>query len=631
MTTVLIANRGEIAVRIARAARDAGITSVAVYSDADADALHTRVADRAFRLQGTSAADTYMNVPALLDVAARAGADAVHPGYGFLAENADFARAVRAAGLTWIGPDPETIDVLGDKVAAREIARSVGAPLAPGSDGPVTGWEDARDFATEHGLPIAVKAAFGGGGRGMRVARRMEDVEDAFTSAVRESQAAFGRGECFVEKFLDRPRHVEAQVLADTHGQVVVLGLRDCSLQRRNQKLVEEAPAPFLTPDQRAAVVRGAREVVAAADYVGAGTVEFLVAEDGTVSFLEVNTRVQVEHPVTEATTGVDIVAWQFRIAAGERLDLPVDPDTGMVPATGHALEFRLNAEDVARGFVPSPGTVTRFEAPTGPGLRTDTGVTSGGTVPGFYDSLMAKLIVWGATREQALARARDALAETVIEGVATVLPFHRALVDHPDFTAARGTTAAEASSPGHSPAAGAPGDGEPGAGEQGSRFRVHTRWIETDFADAVEELAERARRADHGVGTGDSGRATFTIEIDGERHELGLPPEFVSALAAGTAGGASGTGGRASGARRDGNTVTSPYAGSLVSWAVEDGATVSAGDTVAVIEAMKMESPVTTEIAGRVRRADLSPGDTVELGTTLAVVEPVDDPEATR
>ncbi|MDN6536866.1 MAG: ATP-grasp domain-containing protein, partial [Corynebacterium variabile] len=439
MTTVLIANRGEIAVRIARAARDLGIRSVAVYSEPDADALHTRVADEAWALKGTTGAQTYMNIPALLDIAARVGADCVHPGYGFLSENADFARAVADAGMTWIGPTPETIDTLGDKMAARQLAESVGAPLAPGTSEPLQSWEEAHAFAEEHGLPVVIKAAFGGGGRGLKIVTRedgLDAVEDAFLSAGREAGEAFGRTECFVEKFLETPRHVEAQVLADTHGHVSVVGLRDCSTQRRFQKLVEEAPAPFLTTGQREQITEGARSICAAAGYVGAGTVEFIVAADGTVSFLEVNTRVQVEHPVTEVTSGVDIVAEQFRIAFGEELSWvaagePLDP-----ASSGHAIEFRINAEDVANGFVPCPGTVTEFRVPTGPGIRVDAGVVSGSTIPGFYDSMLGKLIVWGPTRDVALRRARAALDEFVITGVRTVLPFHRDHVRAPEFTA---------------------------------------------------------------------------------------------------------------------------------------------------------------------------------------------------
>jgi acetyl-CoA/propionyl-CoA carboxylase, biotin carboxylase, biotin carboxyl carrier protein len=603
LQTVLIANRGEIAVRIARAARDFGLRSIAVYSEADADAFHPAVADEAYALPGTSAADTYMNIPALLDVAARAGADCVHPGYGFLSENADFARAVIDAGLTWVGPKPETIDLLGNKVAARRLAAEVGAPLAPGTEDPIENWEAARDFAQEHGVPIAIKAAFGGGGRGLKVVHDIADIEEAFASAGRESQAAFGRSECFVEKFLVHPRHVEAQVLADSHGNTVVLGTRDCSLQRRNQKLVEEAPAPFLTQEQHLSIVDGSRAICERAGYVGAGTVEFLLAEDGTISFLEVNTRVQVEHPVTEAVTRVDIVVEQFRIAAGEPLSVIDDPDP-----VGHAIEFRINAEDVANGFVPAPGTVTVFAAPTGPGIRVDSGVRSGSVVPGSYDSLLAKLVVHGDTRDVALARARDALAELRIEGVRTVIPFHRDVVCHPDFT--------------------------------GESLDVHTGWIDSEYrpgmAEAVPEAAEEYAE-----------RTRFSIEIDGRRHEIALPAEVLrltgsggtpgdsgqgGAAAGGAAGGsgdgggantAAGTGdaGDASAGSGSGAAVTCSYAGTLVRFSVEDGEEVDAGQEIAVIEAMKMESAVRAEASGTISLAPLAPGDAVEQGQRLATI----------
>ncbi|WP_101652547.1 acetyl/propionyl/methylcrotonyl-CoA carboxylase subunit alpha [Brevibacterium ihuae] len=585
LSAVLIANRGEIAVRIARAARDLGIRSIAVYSEPDADALHAAVADEAYALPGADAAETYMNVPALLEVAARTGADCVHPGYGFLSENADFARAVIDAGLTWVGPSPDTIDLLGNKVTARRLASEVGAPLAPGTDDPIEDWQTARDFAAEHGTPIAIKAAFGGGGRGLKVVHDIEDVEEAFASAGREAQAAFGRAECFVEKFLERPRHVEAQVLADTHGTTVVLGTRDCSLQRRNQKLVEEAPAPFLTPDQHARIVDGARDVCVRAGYVGAGTVEFLLAEDGTIAFLEVNTRVQVEHPVTEAVTGVDIVAEQFRIAAGEPLTVREDPEP-----RGHAFEFRINVEDVAHGFVPAPGTVTAFAAPTGPGIRVDSGVRSGSVVPGSYDSLIAKLVVHGPSREVALARARDALAELEISGVRTVVPFHRDVVDHPDFT--------------------------------GDSLDVHTGWIEAVYQPGLESAQDEAEEAY-------AERTRIAIEIDGRRHELVLPADVLRAAAGGAgAESGSGSGGDASSSGSgdsrtggEGTEVTCGYAGSLVRFNVEDGAEVAAGDEIAVIEAMKMESPVTAPAAGTVALADLGPGDAVEQGQVIATI----------
>ena len=490
MRKVLIANRGEIAVRIARACDDAQLASVAVYADIDADALHVSAADEAYALGGNSPADTYLNIPKLLAAAADSGADAVHPGYGFLSENADFAQAVLDAGLTWIGPTPDAIRLLGNKITARETAVRAGAPLVAGSDGPVESAAEARAFAEQHGLPIAIKAAFGGGGRGMKVVRALDEVEEAFDSAVREAVAAFGRGECFVERYLDRPRHVEAQVLADTHGNVVVVGTRDCSLQRRHQKLVEEAPAPFLSDDQTRQIYDAAKAVCREAGYSGAGTVEFLVAADGTVAFLEVNTRLQVEHPITEETTGIDLVQEQFRIAAGEPLRITADP-----APRGHSFEFRLNAEDVGRGFLPSPGTVDEFHGPTGPGIRLDTGVRSGSFVPPQFDSLLAKLIVTGADRQQALRRARRALAEISITGVATVLPFHRAVLESPDFTS------------------------EAGLG-------IHTRWIETDFADTISADPDFSTTAPDGE------RRTITVEVDGRRMAVGLPADLLDGWA---------------------------------------------------------------------------------------------------
>ncbi|MCW5638756.1 MAG: ATP-grasp domain-containing protein, partial [Rubrivivax sp.] len=481
MTKVLIANRGEIAIRIARACRDYGVRSAAVYADPDADALHVRAADEAWALPGTRPADTYLCIDKLLAAARQAGADAVHPGYGFLSERAEFARAVLAAGLAWIGPRPETIEALGDKVAARRIALQVGAPLVAGTAEPVTRAAEVLAFAEQHGLPVAIKAAHGGGGRGLKVAWQIEEVAELYESAVREATAAFGRGECFVEQFLDRPRHIEAQVIADRHGHVVVVGTRDCSLQRRNQKLVEEAPAPFLTDAQRAQVHRAARDICAAAGYESAGTVEFLLGQGGQISFLEVNTRLQVEHPVTEETSGVDLVIEQLRVADGLPLSFTETP-----PVRGHSLEFRINAEDPGRGYLPTPGRITRFDAPGGPGVRVDAGVAAGSTVPGSYDSLLAKLIVTAGTRAQALARARRALAEFEIEGVASVLPFHRAVVDDPAFTA-----------------------------EQG--LRVHTRWIETEL-QARFEAAPRPEEGD------DVTLVRSFIEVDGRRLRLGLP-----------------------------------------------------------------------------------------------------------
>ncbi|VXB81680.1 biotin carboxylase N-terminal domain-containing protein [Citricoccus sp. K5] len=585
LTKVLIANRGEIAVRVARACTDAGLASVAVYSDPDADAMHVHRADEAYALDGTSAAETYLDIGRLLEIARRSRADAVHPGYGFLSENADFAEAVIEAGLTWIGPSPAAIRALGDKVSARRIAVNAGAPLVPGTDGPAEDAAQVRAFAEEHGLPVAIKAAFGGGGRGMKIVHRMEDVESAFDSAVREAVAAFGRGECFVERFLEKPRHVEAQVLADTHGTVVVVGTRDCSLQRRNQKLVEEAPAPFLTSAQLDRIHASAKAICREAGYTGAGTVEYLVAPDGLISFLEVNTRLQVEHPVTEETTGVDLVREQFRIAAGERLSLSEDP-----APRGHALEFRLNAEDPALGFLPSPGTVEAFEAPTGAGIRVDTGVRSGSTVPAEYDSLLAKLIVWGEDRQQALRRARTALDELAIRGLPTVVPFHQAVLDHPDFTSQDG-------------------------------LGVHTTWIESDFAADLEASPYLA------AATPGAERTGMTVTVDGRAVSLGLPAELVRALrSGGNSGNSGGSGdtagtdggpGRASSGERAG-VVPAPMNGTVVTWLVDDGAEVSPGEDLVVLEAMKMETAVPAPSAGVFSRAGLGPGDPVERGQEL-------------
>jgi acetyl-CoA/propionyl-CoA carboxylase biotin carboxyl carrier protein len=550
MKKVLIANRGEIAVRIVRACADYGVASAAVYADADLDALHARMADEAHGLGGERPADTYLNIGKLLAVAARCGADAVHPGYGFLSESAPFARAVIDAGLIWIGPPPAAIEALGDKVQARKIALQVGAPLVVGTPGPVSNAREVVEFAEQHGLPIAIKAAFGGGGRGLKVAWRMDEVADLYESAVREAIAAFGRGECFVEQFLDRPRHVEAQVIADTHGHVVVLGTRDCSLQRRNQKLVEEAPAPFLTDAQRERIHQSARDVCVRAGYVGAGTVEFLLSAAGAISFLEVNTRLQVEHPVTEETSGIDLVVEQLRVADGLPLSITETP----VPR-GHAFEFRINAEDVGRGFLPTPGPVRVFEAPSGPGVRVDTGVLSGSTVPGTFDSLMAKLIVTGSTRAQAIARARRALKEFRIEGVASVLPFHREVMAHPDFTSA-------------------------------DAFKVHTRWIETDFANTLAAAARAEPPA--------SGSLTRTaIEIDGRRMALGLPAELLRGLQSASSVEAASSAGAAV-AAADPASVPAPITGTLQSWKVADGDTVAKGDAIGSMEAMKMDMQVT-------------------------------------
>lgn len=572
ISKVLIANRGEIAVRIARACSDYGVKSVAVYANADIDALHARMADEAFGLDGDKPAETYLNIAKLMAIAKKSGADAVHPGYGFLSESEAFAQAVTDAGLAWIGPRPDTIAKLGDKVEARKIALKVGAPLVAGTSDPVTSADEVLAFAQQHGLPIIIKAAFGGGGRGMKIAWRMDEVAELYESAVREAVTAFGRGECFVEQFLDKPRHIEAQVLADTHGNVVVMGTRDCSLQRRNQKLVEEAPAPFITEEQRARIHSAAKAICAEAGYVSAGTVEFLLSTNGAISFLEVNTRLQVEHTVTEETTGVDLVMEQLRVADGLPLSITETPKP-----RAHSIEFRINAEDVGRGFLPTPGPILRFAPPSGPGVRLDTGVESGSVIPGSFDSMMAKLIVTGATREQALARARRALREFKIEGVASVLPFHRAVIEHADFL-----------------------------GEDG--FKVHTRWIESDFA---EPLAA-AVRAEPMV---DTSLVRTAIEIDGRRVQLGLPAMLLQGLA-------TGSGGVAASAPVqdvvDPAAVASPIAGNLHAWKVADGDEVKEGDVIAVMEAMKMEMQVAAHQSGRITLSAQA-GTAQALGAVLA------------
>ena len=483
ISKVLVANRGEIAVRVIRAAADAGLASVAIYADPDFDSLFVSLADEAYALGGASPAETYLNVPKILDIAARSGADAIHPGYGFLAENASFAEAVLGAGLIWIGPPPEAIEALGDKVRARHIAQKVGAPLVPGTPDPVDDADAVIAFAKEHGLPIAIKAAFGGGGRGLKVAREMTEIPELFESATREAVTAFGRGECFVERYLDKPRHVETQCLADSHGTVVVVSTRDCSLQRRHQKLVEEAPAPFLNAEQIERLYSASKAILAEAGYVGAGTCEFLVGQDGTISFLEVNTRLQVEHPVSEEVTGLDLVREMFRIADGEPLGY-ADP-----VATGHSIEFRINAEDAGRNFMPAPGTLTAWRPPSGPGVRVDEGYLNGMTVPGSFDSLIAKIIITGAHREQALQRSRRALKELVIEGMPTVVPFHLAVLDDPAFTA------------------------EDGA------FRVHTRWIETEFSGQIAPYAGPLGEAPES-----SPRSKVVVEVNGKRLEVLVP-----------------------------------------------------------------------------------------------------------
>ena len=583
MHKVLIANRGEIAVRIARACTDAGLGSVAVYAEQDRDALHVRVADEAFALGGSTPADSYLDVAKLLGVAAQSGADAVHPGYGFLAENAGFAQAVIDAGLTWIGPPPAAIDSLGDKVKARHLAEKAGAPLVAGTKGPVSGADEVVEFARQHGVPVAIKAAYGGGGRGLKVARTLEEIPELYESAVREAVGAFGRGECFVEKYLDKPRHVETQCLADSHGSVVVVSTRDCSLQRRHQKLVEEAPAPFLTDAQETELYRASKAILSEAGYVGAGTCEFLVAQDGTISFLEVNTRLQVEHPVSEEVTGIDLVREMFRIADGEALGYD-DP-----PVRGHSIEFRINAEDAGRGFLPAPGHVTTFRPPTGPGVRLDSGVEQGGEVVGAFDSMLGKLVVTGATRAQALERSRRALAEFVVDGMPTVLPFHRAVVSDPAF---------------------APAGDKP--------FTVHTRWIETEFDNTIPP---------YDGAPGDAAvaepRERVVVEVGGRRLEVVLPAGLgARATGAGAAGKpARRTVSKKAGAAAGGNALTSPMQGTIVKVVATEGQSVAAGDPVVVLEAMKMEQPLTAHKAGTVTGLSAAVGDTVTTGAVICEI----------
>ena len=592
VTKVLIANRGEIAVRIARAAKDDGIASVAVYAEPDRDALHVRVADEAYSLGGSTPGDSYLVVDKILDVAKRSGADAVHPGYGFLAENAEFAQSVLDAGLTWIGPSPAAIDSLGDKVKARHIATKAGAPLVPGTKDPVDDADEVVAFAKEHGLPVAIKAAYGGGGRGLKVARTIEEIPSLYESAVREAVTAFGRGECFVERFLDSPRHVETQCLADNHGNVVVVSTRDCSLQRRNQKLVEEAPAPFVSDEQHAELLRASKAILREAGYSGAGTCEYLIGTDGVISFLEVNTRLQVEHPVSEEVTGIDLVREQFRIARGEELGYD-DPTPH-----AHSIEFRLNGEDAGRNFLPAPGTVEKFEAPSGPGVRVDSGVVSGDVIGGAFDSMLAKIIVTGRTRKEALERSRRALDETVIEGMPTVLPFHRVVVEDPAFA------------PEFTDTPDAP-------------FSVHTRWIETEFDNQIspydgtpEAAAEQAARQ------------SVVVEVGGKRLEVSLPGDL--AVSSGAGKGPSAGPRRAArkgggGAAASGDSLTAPMQGTVVKVAIEDGTTVEAGDTIVVIEAMKMEQPITAHKAGVVSGLAATVGETVTAGTVLAQIKDVD------
>jgi acetyl-CoA/propionyl-CoA carboxylase biotin carboxyl carrier protein len=584
--TVLIANRGEIAVRVIRACRDSGLQSVAVYADPDRDALHVQLADQAFALGGSTAAESYLDVAKILDAAQKAGADAVHPGYGFLSENADFAQAVIDAGLTWIGPPPEAIRSLGDKVSARHIAQRAGAPQVPGTAEPVTGSDEIVGFAKEFGLPVAIKAAFGGGGRGLKVARTLEEIPDLYDSAVREAVAAFGRGECFVERYLDSPRHVETQCLADQHGNVVVVSTRDCSLQRRHQKLVEEAPAPFLSDAQLHEIYSSSKAILKEAGYYNAGTCEFLVGTDGTISFLEVNTRLQVEHPVTEEVAGIDLVREQFRIAEGGVIDYD-DP-----VLRGHSFEFRINGEDPGRGFLPAPGALTVWNLPSGPGIRVDTGFRAGDVIGGNFDSLLAKLVVTGRDRQEALDRARRALDEFEVDGIATALTFHRVVVRDPDF---------------------APADPD-------DAFKVHTRWIETEFDNTIPAYSGGT----DGVRESEE-RETVVVEVGGRRVAVTLPAGLGASAGAAGAGGASPKkrkAGKKAGAAATGDSLVAPMQGTIVKVEVEEGQHVEAGDLVVVLEAMKMEQPLTAHKAGTITKLTAEKGATVPTGTVLCEIK---------
>ncbi len=581
LSKVLVANRGEIALRVIRACKDAGLGSVAVYAEPDRDALFVRLADEAYSLEGSTPGDSYLSIEKIVAAAKRSGSDAVHPGYGFLAENADFAQAVIDAGITWIGPPPTAIMSLGDKVQARHIAQKVGAPLVAGTADPVKDADEVVAFAEEHGLPIAIKAAFGGGGRGLKVARTLQEIPEQFESAVREAVSAFGRGECFVERYLDRPRHVETQCIADSHGNVVVVSTRDCSLQRRHQKLVEEAPAPYLSDDQMKTLYQSSKAILAEAGYVGAGTCEFLVGQDGTISFLEVNTRLQVEHPVTEEVTGFDMVREMFRVAAGEELGYG-DPDVA-----GHAIEFRINAEDPGRNFLPAPGTLTTWKVPSGPGVRLDGGYEQGETVPGAFDSLVAKLIVTGRDRTQALARSRRARAEFGVEGMPPAIPFHAAVVDDPAFV----------------------GDAD--------GFGIYTSWIETDFDNTIRAYDGDAETAEQGE------RERVTVEVGGKRLEVVLPAGLGAGprTRAGDSKPSRRGGGKKSGGAASGNSLTSPMQGTIVKVAVEEGQQVAQGDLVVVLEAMKMEQPLSAHKDGTITGLVAEAGSTVTSGAVICEI----------
>jgi acetyl-CoA/propionyl-CoA carboxylase biotin carboxyl carrier protein len=585
ITKVLIANRGEIAVRIARAAKDSGRKSVAVYADQDRDSLHVRVSDEAYALNGTTSAETYLVIEKLLSIAKRAKCDAVHPGYGFLAENAEFARAVSKAGLIWIGPTPEAIERLGDKVSARHVAEKVGAPLAPGTLNPVENAQEVLDFVAKHGLPVAIKAAYGGGGRGIKVAYQESEVAELFESATREAVAAFGRGECFVEKYLEKPRHVETQCLADSAGNVVVVSTRDCSLQRRHQKLVEEAPAPFLTAKQTKELYESSKAILREVGYIGAGTCEFLVAQDGTISFLEVNTRLQVEHPVSEEVTGLDLVREQFRIAEGGLIEYP-DPEV-----SGHSFEFRINGEDPGQNFMPAPGSVHIFRAPGGPGVRVDSGVESGDSISGNFDSMIAKLIVTGKDRTQALERSRRALAELQVLGLPTVIPFHRKIVNDPAFVASDG------------------------------KFGVYTRWIETEWINDLQPWSGLVDPIDEISNS----RRNVVVEVDGKRIEVSLPARMLQG------GSASATGGRApkrkisshnSSSGAGNKSIKAPMQSTVVKLAVAAGDKVVEGDQVLVLEAMKMEQSISSPRNGVIKSVKVAVGETVPSGTVLIEFE---------